>query len=147
MVGQQFEESLELYFQQCSVRVTSHDLAMMGATLAGGGVNPVTGERALSGEYVKDVLSIMFTCGMYDSAGEWAYRVGLPAKSGVAGGIVAVVPGKLGIGVFSPPLDAKGNSVRGIQVCAELSRRFGLHAFECGQAGESLAEQFQARRA
>ncbi|MFO0896975.1 MAG: glutaminase A [Pirellulales bacterium] len=146
MVGPQFEDSLELYFQQCSVRVTSRDLAMMSATLANGGVNPVTGVRAIAAEYVKDVLSIMLTCGMYDYAGEWAYRVGLPAKSGVAGGIAAVAPGKLGIGVYSPRLDRKGNSVRGVQACSELSRRFGLHAFESSPPEATLAEQFQPRR-
>ncbi len=146
MVGERFEDSLELYFQQCSVLVTCHDLAVMGATLANGGVNPVTGTRALPAEYVKDVLSIMLTCGMYDAAGEWAFRVGLPAKSGVAGGIVAVVPGRLGIGVFSPRLDAKGNSVRGVKVCESLSRRFGLHVFESGPAAESLGDQLHARR-
>lgn len=138
MVGERFEESLELYFQQCAILVNSHDLAMLGATLANGGINPVTGEKAISSEYVKDVLSIMLSCGMYDYAGEWAYRVGIPAKSGVAGGIVAVVPGRLGIGIFSPRLDAKGNSVRGIRVCEELSSRFGLHIFECGLPSEQV---------
>ncbi len=141
MVGDRFEESLELYFQQCSILVNSHDLAMLGATLANGGLNPITGERAISPEYVKDVLSIMLSCGMYDYAGEWAYRVGIPAKSGVAGGIVAVVPGRLGIGIFSPRLDAKGNSVRGTRVCEELSSRFGLHIFECGPSSERI-DQF-----
>jgi glutaminase len=110
-------------------------------------VNPFTGERALKAEYVKDLLSIMLSCGMYDYAGEWAYRVGLPAKSGVGGGIVAVVPGRFGIGVFSPPLDAKGNSVRGVQVCRDLSDRFGLHAFEAGYEGPTLQDQFRPRGA
>jgi glutaminase len=146
MIKDRVEETLELYFQQCSLLVNCHDLAVMGATLANGGVNPFTGERAIKAEYVKDVLSIMFSCGMYDYAGEWAYRVGLPAKSGVGGGIVAVVPGKFGIGIFSPPLDAKGNSVRGVQVCRDLSDRFGLHAFEAGFSGSSLVDEFRPRR-
>ena len=147
MVGEQFEESLELYFQQCAILVNCCDLAMLGATLANGGVNPVTGVRALDARYVKYLLSIMLSCGMYDYAGEWAFRVGLPAKSGVSGGIVAIVPGRLGIGIFSPLLDARGNSLRGIRVCEELSRRFGLHAFE-SEAGqrESLAAQFSPAR-
>ena len=97
-------------------------------------------------QYVKDVLSVMLSCGMYDYAGEWAYRIGLPAKSGVGGGICAVVPGLGGIGVFSPLLDARGNSVRGIKVCEELSARFGLHVFELGFTGERLDNQFQLRR-
>ena len=146
MIRDRVEETLELYFQQCSLLINCHDLAALGATLANRGVNPVTGERALKAEYVKDVLSIMASCGMYDYAGEWAFRVGLPAKSGVGGGIVAVVPGQVGIGVFSPPLDAKGNSVRGVHVCRELSERFGLHAFEAGHEGPSLADQFRPRR-
>lgn len=129
MVTDNFEESLELYFQQCSIVVDCHDLAVMGATLANQGVNPLTGHRAIQAEHVKDVLSIMLSCGMYDYAGEWAFRVGIPAKSGVGGGIVAVVPGVCGIGIFSPPLDKKGNSVRGVKVCEELSKRFGLHTF------------------
>lgn len=146
MVSDRFEESLELYFQQCSVLVTCHDLAMMGAALANGGVNPVTGTRAISAEHVKHLLGIMLSCGMYDYAGEWAFRVGLPAKSGVGGGIVAVVPGKMGIGVFSPNLDAKGNSVRGVAVCRDLSQRFGLHIFEAGPIAESIADQLDPRR-
>ena len=88
----------------------------------------------------------MLSCGMYDYAGEWAYRVGLPAKSGVGGGICAVVPGRSGIGIFSPLLDARGNSVRGIKVCEELSERFGLHVFELGFTGERLDDQFRLRR-
>jgi glutaminase len=140
MIGGRVEETLELYFQQCSVLVNCRDLAAMGATLANAGVNPLTGERALQAQYEKDVLSIMLSCGMYDYAGEWAYRVGLPAKSGVGGGVLAVVPGVAGIAVFSPPLDAKGNSVRGVLVCRELSERYGLHVFESGFGGPSLGD-------
>ncbi|MBS0203046.1 MAG: glutaminase A [Planctomycetes bacterium] len=146
MVGENFEESLELYFQQCSILVTCRDLAMIGATLANGGINPVTGVRAIDAQYVKYLLSVMLSCGMYDYAGEWAFRVGIPAKSGVGGGIVAVVPGKLGIGVFSPCLDLKGNSVRGVKVCSELSHMFGLHAFELDRNHQSLDEQLLPQR-
>ena len=119
--------AVELYFQQCSVSVTAHDLGIMAATLANRGVNPVTGKQAVRGEYVESVLSVMGSCGMYDYAGEWIYKIGMPAKSGVAGGIIAVLPGQLGIGVFSPPLDARGNSVRGIRVCDAISRDCDLH--------------------
>ena len=100
---------------------------MIGATLANGGVNPVTGVRAIAEEYVDNVLAVMATCGMYDFSGEWLYQTGLPAKSGVGGGILAVEPGRLGIGVFSPRLDAQGNSVRGIAACRELASDLGLH--------------------
>jgi len=117
----------EIYFMQCSISVNCRDLAMMAATLANHGVNPVTGKQAIRGEYVESVLSVMETCGMYDFAGEWLYHVGMPAKSGVAGGVIAVLPGQLGIGVFSPRLDSHGNSVRGIRVCKELSRHLDLH--------------------
>jgi glutaminase len=123
------EAILALYLQQCSVLVTSRDLAVMAATLANGCMNPVTGHRVLPRERVRDVLSVLHTCGMYDAAGQWAYDVGVPAKSGVSGGILAVVPGKGGIGVYSPGLDAYGNSVRGIRVCREMSERLGLHVF------------------
>lgn len=121
------EPGLDLYFQQCSVSVDCRDLAFMAATLANGGVNPLTGERAVNGDLIDSILSVMTTCGMYDYAGEWVYTVGLPAKSGVAGGILAVLPGQLGIGVFSPRLDARGNSVRGVAVCTDISRDLNLH--------------------
>ena len=100
--------------------------------MANGGVNPVTGERAVSEEVVRGVLSVMTTCGMYDSAGEWLVSVGLPAKSGVSGGVIAVLPGSLGIGVFSPRLDGRGNSVRGIAVCRDLSHDLSLHLISPG---------------
>lgn len=122
-------EILETYFQQCSLKVTCADLAVMGATLANQGINPITGERAIAHEYVDNVLGVMASCGMYDWSGEWIYRVGLPAKSGVGGGILAVLPGQLGIGVFSPPLDEQGNSSRGIRVCMDLARELSLHMF------------------
>ena len=120
---------LENYFRQCSILVSCRDLAYMAATLANGGVHPLTGQCALPAEHVERVLSVMATCGMYDYAGSWMYEVGMPAKSGVSGGIIAVVPGRFGIGLFSPMLDEKGNSVRGIAACKRLSADFGLHAF------------------
>ncbi|MFN8611818.1 MAG: glutaminase A [Vulcanimicrobiota bacterium] len=134
MIGSNVDEILDLYFQQCSLLVTSSDLAWMAATLANGGENPGTGKRALPTQYVRDLLSVMFTCGLYDFSGEWAYRVGLPAKSGVGGGMLAVSPGKLGIGVYSPLLDERGTSLRAIRVCQDLSQLLGLHIFDLPQA-------------
>jgi len=131
MIDPNIEEALDLYFQQCAVLVNCQDLAVMAATLANRGVNPITKERAVDKPYIKDILSVMYTCGMYNFAGEWAYKIGIPAKSGICGGIIAVVPNKMGIGVFSPPLDVRGNSVRGVKVCEELSQRLGLHLFDC----------------
>lgn len=131
MIGGSVEETLDLYFQQCSILVTSQDLATMAATLANNGVNPVTGERAVQAKYVRDLLSVMYTCGMYDYSGNWAYSIGLPAKSGVGGGILAVVPGRMGIGIFSPPLDERGNSIRGIKTCQTMVEELGLHVFDC----------------
>lgn len=121
------DDVLDVYFRQCSLRVTSVDLARMGATLARGGINPQTGRRVTSTRVVQRTLSVMVTCGMYNAAGDWVSAVGLPAKSGVGGGIVAVLPGQLGIGVYSPLLDARGNSVRGVLLCRNLSERLGLH--------------------
>lgn len=129
MIDERIDEHLDLYFRQCSILVTARDLAVMAATLANAGVNPSTHERVLAAEHVRDVLSVMHSCGMYDYAGEWSFSVGLPAKSGVGGGIIAVLPGQFGIGTFSPPLDDRGNSCRGIKVCEELSERFNLHVF------------------
>lgn len=130
MIDARLEESLDLYFQQCSLMVNCRDLAVMAATLANKGVNPITGDRAVSPQYTRDILSVMYTCGMYNFAGEWAYKVGIPAKSGVSGGIIAVVPNQVGIAVFSPPLDSHGNSVRGIKVCEALSQAYELHVFD-----------------
>ncbi len=128
---------LDLYFQQCSIAVTCHDLALMAATLANGGVNPRTGQRVAKPEYVENMLSVMATCGMYDYAGEWIYKVGMPAKSGVSGGILAVLPGQLGVSVFSPLLDAHGNSMRGLRVCADISKDFQLHLFNAPRISTS----------
>jgi glutaminase len=123
------EAILRLYLQQCSVTVTCRDLAVMAATLANGGVNPVTRTAVFAPQNVRDVLSVMFMCGMYDAAGQWAFHVGVPAKSGVSGGVMAPIPGKLGIATYSPGLDVYGNSVRGVNVCGEISGRLGLHNF------------------
>ncbi|MEP7241437.1 MAG: glutaminase A [Devosia sp.] len=142
MIGGDVDEHLDLYFRQCSLLVNTADLAIIGATLANGGLNPVTGERALSAEHVRSVLSVMNTCGMYDYAGGWQFDVGLPAKSGVGGGITAVLPGHLGIGVFSPRLDAVGNSERGVKICEDLSRNFRLHLFEDRGSGQDPVRRF-----
>jgi glutaminase len=131
------EPALDLYFRQCSVSIDCRDLSLMAATLANGGVNPLTGERAVRSEFVEDILSVMTMCGMYDYAGEWVYAVGMPAKSGVAGGVLVVLPGQLGIGVFSPRLDSRGNSVRGVQVCTDLSRDLQLHFLRAARPARS----------
>lgn len=118
---------LENYLRQCSVQVTCRDLAMMAATLANGGTNPRTGESALEIDQVERVLSVMMTSGMYDDAGSWVSSVGMPAKSGVGGGTLAVLPGQAGLAVFSPPLDAHGSSVRGVEMCRRLSSDMEMH--------------------
>ncbi len=121
------EQTVETYCRQCAVAVTAADLAVMAATLARGGVNPLTGERVVDEDCAVRTLSVMATCGMYDYSGEWLLRVGLPAKSGVAGGLIAASPAEFGIGVFSPRLDERGNTVRGVLVAEEMARRFDLH--------------------
>ncbi len=129
MIERDPEEVLDLYFRQCSLQVTARDLAVMGATLANDGVNPITGDRALAADCVPDVLTVMNSCGMYNYAGQWAYEIGLPAKSGVSGAILAVIPGQAGIAIFSPPIDVNGNSVRGVEACRRIAEAFGLHLF------------------
>ena len=119
----------DLYTRQCSLLVTARDLAIMGATLADGGVNPVTGEQVVRADTCRRVLAVMCTAGLYERSGSWLYDVGLPGKSGVSGGIVTVSPGKGSVAVFSPPLDAAGNSVRGQLVTRFLSERLGLNLF------------------
>lgn len=140
MIEGEAEDVLALYLRQCSVAVTCRDLAVMAATLANGGVNPVTGMRACERRHVRDVLTVMYTCGMYDYAGEWAFDVGVPAKSGVGGGIVVPIPGKLGLAVFSPALDSHGNSIRGVEVCQEISDRLGLHVFASDEEDAVLGD-------
>jgi glutaminase len=135
------ELALDLYFRQCSVAVDCRDLSLMAATLANGGVNPLSGERVLGREYVDRVLSVMTTCGMYDSAGEWVVDVGMPAKSGVAGGVLAVLPGQLGIAVFSPPLDRHGNSVRGVEVCRQISTDLDLNLLHVARSSRSAVRR------
>jgi glutaminase len=140
MVHDEAERALDVYFRQCAVLVTCRDLAIMGATLANMGRNPLTDAAVFELTTVKSMLAIMFTCGMYDYSGEWAYRVGVPAKSGVSGGVLAVVNRQLGIATYSPRLDPRGNSVRGIEVCAGLAARFGLHAFDCVNVGSRFLD-------
>ena len=137
MIGEKVEPALDLYFKQCSILVNSRDLAIMGATLSNLGKNPVTGEDVFDIDRVKDMLSIMLTCGMYDYSGQWAYKVGVPAKSGVSGGVMAVVNRQLGVATYSPRLDARGNSCRGIDVSVDLAQELGLHAFDCMNVGSS----------
>lgn len=129
MISENIEEALDLYFRQCSFNIDSKDLASIGASLANDGKNPCTGVQAVDSEYVRSILTLMFTCGLYTYAGEWAFDVGVPAKSGVSGGIMAAVPGRMGIGVYSPLVDKHGNSVRGLEVFRELSDALNLHAF------------------
>ena len=118
---------VEGYTRQCSLRVTVQDLAMMAATLANYGIQPVTGEQVVPKTVVRQVLSVMFTCGMYNAAGDWATQVGIPAKSGVGGGIIGAVPGQLGLATFSPRLDVHGNSVRGVSLFERFSSDMGMH--------------------
>ena len=129
------DAATEVYTRQCSLLVSAHDLAVMGATLADGGINPVTGERAIEAHTCKRVLAVLATAGLYEHSGDWLYEIGIPGKSGVSGGIVAIAPGKGAIGVFSPKLDDAGNSVRGQRLVKNLSQRLGLNLFASAPIG------------
>jgi glutaminase len=122
-------EATDLYTRQCALNVSARDLAVMGATLADGGVNPVTGARVVDASVCHYALAVMATAGLYETSGDWLYEIGLPGKSGIGGGIVTVSPGKGGLGTFAPPLDAAGNSVKGQKVAQYLSQRLGLDLF------------------
>lgn len=126
------------YIRQCSVLVTARDLAMMAATLANRGVNPLSGEQVIREAVVRQVLSVMSTCGMYDAAGDWATQVGIPAKSGVAGGLIGALPGQIGIATFSPRLDLHGNSVRGVSLFGQFSSDMGMHVMEVPAAARAV---------
>jgi glutaminase len=123
------DQTTDLYTRQCALLVSAHDLAVMGATLADGGVNPVTGERVVRADTCRRVLAVLASAGLYERSGDWLYEIGLPGKSGVSGGIVTVAPGKGGLGTFSPRLDDAGNSVRGQDLTRHLSDRLGLNLF------------------
>ncbi|PAA93844.1 hypothetical protein BOX15_Mlig026033g1, partial [Macrostomum lignano] len=123
-------ETLDFYLQLCALEATCDSAAVIAATLANGGVCPLTGDPVLSAEAVRDTLSLMHSCGLYDYSGQFAFKCGLPAKSGVSGAILLVIPGLMGIALWSPPLDRQGNSCRGIQFCRELVARFSLHNFD-----------------
>ncbi|MDM0079210.1 glutaminase A [Variovorax sp. J31P179] len=122
-------EATDIYTRQCALKVTAKDLAVMGATLADGGVNPVTEERVVDASVCKRVLAVLATAGLYELSGDWLYEIGLPGKSGVSGGIVTVIPGKGGLGTFAPALDEAGNSIKGQRVSKYLSERMGLNLF------------------
>lgn len=129
------DEATDLYTRQCALAVTARDLAVMGATLADGGVNPLTRQRVLDADRCQRVLAVMATAGLYEQSGDWLYEVGLPGKSGVSGGLVTIAPGKGGLGTFSPPLDEAGNSLRGQLATRFLSERLGLNLFASRPAG------------
>jgi glutaminase len=144
IISDRVEETLDLYFGQCSVLVTVDDLALIGATLANHGTHPRTGEQVVRPDVVRDMLTVALSCGMYDYAGEWAFSVGVPAKSGVGGGIVGVIPGVGGLAVFSPRLDEHGNSVRGLRTFEDLSATFGMHLFDPDRPWRAEARAAQA---
>ena len=130
-------EAVEGYSRQCSIMVTCRDLALMAVTLANGGVQPVTGEQVLDRSVVRQVLSVMMTCGMYDAAGDWMTDVGIPAKSGVSGGVLGALPGQVGVAAFSPRLDRHGSSVRGVETFERLSRDMGMHLMDVAHEARS----------
>jgi glutaminase len=129
------QQATDLYTRQCSVSVNVKDLATMAATLANGGKNPVTGKQVLDPSHVPNVLAVMATAGLYDDSGKWLYMTGLPAKSGVGGGIIAVSPGRFGIAAISPPLDPAGNSVRAQKAIADISNAIGGNPYAPASAG------------
>lgn len=124
--------TLDLYFQSCSIEVNTHNLSILAATLANNGVCPISNQQVFDGESIKHCLSLMYSCGMYDYSGEWAFTIGLPAKSGVSGGIYIVVPGVMGICVWSPRIDKLGNSIRGVEFCQALTKRYQIHHYDSG---------------
>lgn len=145
VITESAEELVDAYSRQCSVLVSARDLAVMAATLANAGVQPVTGKRIFSGSHVRHMLSVMLTCGMYDSAGDWVSSVGIPAKSGVGGGIIGALPGQVGLATFSPRLDGHGNSVRGIETFERLSTDMGLHLMEVAPPARSVVHGTHVR--
>lgn len=128
--GTNIEDTLNLYFQVCSIEANARKMAIIAATMANGGVNPLTGTKIFEEQTVYNSLSLMKSCGMYDYSGEWSYTVGIPAKSGVGGCIFLVIPKVMGIAIFSPRLDERGNSVRGIESSKLLVKEYSIHIFD-----------------
>lgn len=139
--GADIQRSLQFYFMLCSLQADAERMSVIAATLANGGTNPLTGEQVFQSETVKNVLSVMNSCGMYDYSGKFAFEVGLPAKSGVAGAVMLIVPGLMGVCTYAPPLDKYGNSAKGVQFATELSQKFGLHYFQINQGGQILQQR------
>lgn len=129
IIDKDIEETLDAYFKQCSIEVTCKDISRIGAVLANDGIVPWTGEKLIPKDIAKTVKAIMITCGMYDESGQFAVNIGIPAKSGVGGGVMATVPSKMGIGVVGPALDDKGNSIAGIKVLEDISKKLNLSIF------------------
>jgi len=129
--GTDLQKTLEFYFQCCSILLNTREMANVAATLAAGGICPITGKRVFNPETVRSTLSVMFSCGMYDYSGEFSYYVGIPSKSGVSGCIVVVIPNLMGLCIYSPRLDVIGNSVRGIDFCRRLVKKYNFHIFDC----------------
>ncbi|WP_417215444.1 glutaminase A [Arthrobacter sp.] len=141
IIEQDPEAGLRNYFRQCSVMVNARDLALMAATLANGGTHPVTGKQVMGIDAIQRVLSVMMTCGMYDDAGSWTSTVGMPAKSGVGGGLLAVLPGQLGLAVYSPPLNDHGSSVRGVAASERMAADMELHFVRAARMGRSVIRE------
>src|SRR5213075_1345076 len=133
------KQATDLYTRQCSVNVNARDLATMSATLAKGGRNPVTSKQVIEFTHVAPTLAVMATAGLYDDSGKWLFATGLTAKSGVGGGLIAVSPGKFGVAVVSPPLDAAGNSVRGQKAITDISNALGGNPYAVVTRGERLS--------
>lgn len=146
LIGDNLDETLDLFFQQQALLVTCRDLATMAATLANRGVNPQTGETVFAADHVQDILHVMYTCGMRRTRSAWTHMVGLPAESSASGAVLMVVPGQLGVAVFSPLLNADQHSIRGLAVCAALSEHFGLHIFGPPGGAERLRAALEGSR-
>ncbi|MBJ7452311.1 MAG: glutaminase [Blastococcus sp.] len=146
VISQDPRDVVRGYTQQCAISVTTADLATMAATLAAGGVQPATGKQVVPVEVARQVLSVMMSCGMYDSAGDWMTTVGFPAKSGVSGGILGVLPGQLGMATFSPRLDPHGNSTRGVRICTRMSADMGLHIMRAPEPARSTVRRDRTLR-
>jgi glutaminase len=130
VIGDDIEESLDLYFKQCSIELNVLDLSQMASVLANGGIHPVSQEKIYDKNIVTKMIGLMFTCGLYDSAGAWAFNVGIPAKSGVSGAIFGVIPGKMGIAAYSPLIDEHGHSIRGAKAIEEIAEKLKLNIFQ-----------------